>query len=438
MNELRSTSRPILCNLAPIGVGTSHAESLEGYLYRLACAHSVGIRAMKTYVAEGAKMTHSKAVAIRPDLPAKVHSEVARRLPGLTHQSDSASLGLGRLFGRLNKHYVIRAERCWCPECLRGMQAGTSYWPLVWNLEGYAYCSRHRLPTMSACPQCGFEFKVGSEWFPNAGCPQCGENLGKVPDKSAREPVARVEVAMSAAIERFCAESSAIPDLEAGCRESGLDRTIDLALAMGAANSQPELAGLLGLTPMFLGRLRGNDGTPPTLSVLSRLSVLTGVPIAGIVYEPLWRSDDSRVPVQELKELALAHGASRPDYVVIQETARQAIAADEGTSLNDLASSLCMCASQLRSILGTDTAGQLAEGVRRRRRKLAAEQHDVLVAQIREVCGKLKKTGELLSAARVARELQCFGEHPRFMRAYRQASPLSKRAHSANGMQRDA
>jgi hypothetical protein len=66
----------------------------------------------------------------------------------------------------------------------------------------------------------------------------------------------------------------------------------------------------------------------------------------------------------------------------------------------------------------------LKESVERNRRAAAEQSYKELTTSIACTCLRLKGDGVELTAARVGRELGRFGEHPRFMRAFRDALRL--------------
>ena len=414
--------RSTLANLKPVGLGTGQVESFDGYLWRLAQVHGVSLQAIKTYALEGSKMLHAKATAKRADLPSVVNARLRTALPPLTLMQDSGRLGLGGMYGRLGQNFVLRKKRCWCPACIAEMGSDNRYWPLVWNLEGYSYCSRHRMPVATRCPSCSRRFDLTSDWLPFDGaCPNCKTDLCGAAADGLQEESSAAEIALSMALEQFSAEVADIPAVTNAGRDFALNRTIDHARKTGAALSLTDLASIAGMTPLFFERLRREGGALPNLSVLGRLSIATGVPIAGILFEPLWKSDSVRLDPAALTSLPFANGGQQRDFVRIVADAREAVERGEGIPLIELASRHGVTPSSARATLGVDLVCRLKEAAAQRRGLLKRQQFEELVSSMTVVCRDMRAEGESLIAAAVARKLHRFGEHRHFMRAFQLA-----------------
>ncbi len=418
--------RSVLIDLAPMGVGTSFVESMDGYLWRLAREHDVSMNAIKTYVHEGEDMTRSMLHARRADCPCPKALRIAQRLPALTSRSDTGTLGLGRLHGHLTSSYAIRSQRCWCPDCIVEMRGSTPYLPLVWNLEGYSYCSKHARPVVTACPGCDLKFDVTSEWLPvQEVCPACRTNLCEVGACEGSESLdgqaSEAEIALNESLEKFCLQAADIPEVALGGRRSGMERAINHALQSKATPSIQELSIAIGLTPLTLDRFRDRNSALPALPALSRLSVICGVSLAGILYEPLWQENDVQVDASALKVLPPAYGKPLRNYGPLVAAVHQAIASGKGTRLAEVAKTLGVSDTTLRTAIGPALIEELSDAARVHRRAVLQKSFDDLVDSMKEICRRLKRQGVELSAARVARELGRFGEHAWFMKAYRKA-----------------
>ena len=428
-SEMLLPARSTFAHLKPVGLGTGQVESFDGYLWRLAQVHSVSLQAIKTYALEGSEMTRSKATSKRADLPSVVNVRLRAALPTLTLVPDSGRLGLGGMYGRLGQNFVLRKRRCWCPDCIAEMGPDNRYWPLVWNLEGYSYCSRHRMPVATRCPSCSRRFDLTSDWLPFDGaCPNCKADVCQAAADGAQGESSAAEIALSSALEQFSADVANIPAVTKPGRDFALNRTIDHARNTGEASSLTEVASIAGMTPLFFDRLRREGGALPNLSVLGRLSIATGVPIAGILYEPLWRSDSIRLGASALSSLSFANGGQKRDFMRIVTDAREALDRGEGIPLTQLAARHGVTPSSARAALGAHLVLRLKEAAAHRREMLERQQFEELVSSMAVVCRDMRAEGESLVAAAVARKLQRFGEHRYFMQAFQLALERSASA----------
>ncbi len=413
-------ARSVLIDLAPIGVGTRQAESMDSYLWRLACAHDVSTSAMKTFILDGESMTHTRFLARRADCPSVTGLRIADRLPALTLQPDTGRIGIGRHHGRLSVHYTIRRHRCWCPQCIVEMKGNAPYLPLAWSLEGYSYCTRHGRKTVSACPGCDRRFDAKAEWLPvDEFCPDCGASVCGDGEDSERKPATAAEIALSDTLEQFCLECSDIPNSVEEAHPRGVKLAIAEALKTGVVGSEQELASMIGLTPLFLDKFLSNSAALPNLCVLSRLSLVSGISMAGILHEPLWQKRPVQIAASELEALPLAHGGEIRSYEPMIQAAREAIASGQGIRMPQLARSLNISEATLRTAIGPKLAAELRLSAAKHRREMLQKTFDGLVSNMKETYLRLRREGVPLSAARLAREMGRFGEHGWFMRAYR-------------------
>jgi hypothetical protein len=416
--------RSTLSDLAPIGTGTTHAESMDGYLLRLARDHHVPVRAMKAFILYGEGTAVSGALAQRADGPTVTSQRIAVKLPSLTLQSDAAKLGFAGLAGRLSPTFAFKTSRAWCPDCVQEMVGRTPYWPLAWGLLEYSHCARHRCVLVTTCPECEPNANHLGDLLPQeVGCPRCRIEFSVDAQKihQRRYRTYCTGEALSACLEDLCMRASEIPLLVTEERSHCVDRTIRHVMKQGVVRNDQELAALVGLTPQFLDRLRGGTSARPTLCVLSRLSILSGVPIVGILHQPLWEPTGVGVSAEQLQTLPLSRGGEQRDYSQLQNVARTLAKSGEIKSLAYAAQDLGMGIATMRAALGSELMSELRDSAKRKRQADAGRLFEELVSTIAETCRHLRSEGAKISAARVGRELRRFSEHPLFMRAYRKA-----------------
>jgi DNA-binding phage protein len=181
-------ARSRLFGLAPVGIGTDHVEALSSYVVRLARAHSVSPRRLirEEFVRAGQGSRARSAARQSNDI---------RTMNGLDHYAETFAalvaeltavpavryltlLPLGNLLPRLGAGLLARQPR-WCPECLSQMNDdGTEvYRPLVWSMNVYTRCHRHRRSLVSACPHCGRQQPFIPRFPDLFHCAHCNRSL---------------------------------------------------------------------------------------------------------------------------------------------------------------------------------------------------------------------------------------------------------------------
>lgn len=417
--------RSTLRDLAPMGVDTPHVESMESYLWRLASAHDVSIRAVKTLVLKGSDPTVCMNRVATADTPCASNELIARRLPRLTLQPDSGRLGFGKLYETLVANRVLRAQWAWCPQCVGEMRQATLYWPLAWSLRAYSYCDRHVQPMRVNCPACDREITRSQEWHPaKSACPHCGGDANG--DDQARRmanPGRReyAQAAVSACLGHFCAMASRIDRASLGDCVSGLRRAVSYAMELGTAETQEELGSLLGLTPLTFQRLIGHSGPRLSLCALARLSALTGFSMAGILHEPLWENTGIRVRPEDLRTVPLLHHRQPRNIKQLQDGARKALEDEGPHTLWKVAADLGVSVPRMHESIGKELLTELRSLTKERRALVAKQSFDELVRQVVEVCKRLRSEGRKFSCRRVCREMGRKWGSERFARAYARA-----------------
>ncbi len=180
-------------------------------------------------------------------------------------------------------------------------------------------------------------------------------------------------------------------------------------------------SSLVGLTPEFLGRLRGGNSAKPTLCALSRLSILSGVPIAGILHAPLWEPAGISGSPEQLQALPLSREGEQRDYTQLQDVAHTLVKSGEVKFLAYAARDLAMSIATMRAALGSEFMSELRDSAKRKRQADAEQSFEESALTITNTCRRFRSEGVKPGAARVGRELRRFGEHPPFMRADREA-----------------
>jgi transcriptional regulator with XRE-family HTH domain len=186
--ELSSPVLPLptrLYSLSPIGVGTPMAESLTGYIARLAEAHcvSAGLLYWKEIKALAGK-GNIFSFRVAGDGGYSTHTinghgspaaDFVRTLEVLTGRQDLRYLTLLTWAQVLPGHSLLRRWRAWCERCFQAwLQAKQPiYEPLLWTVRAVNICPYHRCKLRDACPHCSS--RIGPlDWYSRPGyCSQC-------------------------------------------------------------------------------------------------------------------------------------------------------------------------------------------------------------------------------------------------------------------------
>jgi TniQ len=186
-------ARSVLAGLAPVGVGSPDAESLSGYVVRIAAAHHLAPSRLARFVLApelgrpepGLEVDdwgrYFAAIFSRPRASLNgtgcYAATWAGAFSGLTGRGDLHALTLVAWASVLPAKGLLRAERVYCPACLD--EWGTSsYEPLRWQFRSLEVCVRHELRLRSACPDraCGAGRGILASWARVGRC-ACGREL---------------------------------------------------------------------------------------------------------------------------------------------------------------------------------------------------------------------------------------------------------------------
>lgn len=196
------TTRSVLYNLEPIGVGTPYVESLSSYISRLAIVHNVNVSSLlkgllapvlnKEYIKKELSMGITAGSNHYINENSSVTLEYVNALELLTNRSDLIHLTMLNWMGIFPKN-IRSPYRKWCPSCLHQMklQSKDEYEPLLWCLSDINKCDIHEVLLQDKCHTCNrnlpflhSRYKVGycqycDSWLGQMGRDICKENLSK-------------------------------------------------------------------------------------------------------------------------------------------------------------------------------------------------------------------------------------------------------------------
>ena len=191
--------RSRLFHLEPLGIGTSHVESLTGYIARLADAHSVTPGVLfgdellplldnpywqnQLTKKEKTSLLGYGFLAQTPTMngTGKVASQWVKVLEDATRRSglESVTLLPWREFASTLK--LLRRKRAWCPGCYEEwlIRKLPVYEPLIWCVEAVEICVAHRRRLQSICHWCNRQSYLLSTKTRPGFCSFCGSWLGR-------------------------------------------------------------------------------------------------------------------------------------------------------------------------------------------------------------------------------------------------------------------
>ncbi len=305
----RRPARSLLVGIDPIGLGTPWAESLAGYVTRIAWRHGLAparlVRDVLAPALGDPGATDADASVWEEEL-ARVTRRPAGSLLGHAPVAATWADALGAATGRpvlreltllpwadvLPRKELLRAERAWCPVCVesRRVAGKDAYEPLMWQIAEVTACVLHEVRLRTSCRSCGRTSAILTAWA-RVGVCRCGAPLGTL-SVDASERIQGDELDWQRFVVAQVGQLIAMtPDLEgpvSACRtreavrlawrRTGLSLT-KLAAAMGVAlatvslwkdgRRQPSLPGALRLCRVsgiaLVDFLRGDlDSIPAT------------------------------------------------------------------------------------------------------------------------------------------------------------------------------
>jgi hypothetical protein len=182
-----------LHHLQPIGVGSSHVESLMSYVMRLADSHSV-----RPYTLIGKEITPlmEREYLYQQGMLRSPFGQQSAALNGVSPTTNLLVQALAQLTGRQDLHFLtmlplthvlsqrllVRRTQAWGPFCYEGWRASdqTLYTPLLWICECVKVCPKHDIFLHMKCPNlaCSRPVPPLSLRGQIGYCQRCGQWLG--------------------------------------------------------------------------------------------------------------------------------------------------------------------------------------------------------------------------------------------------------------------
>lgn len=192
MRELNSVPRSKLYCLEPINKGQFSAESLTGYISRLAESHCVLTGELfadeispllnKAYLKDlslkGGNSFYGSAHTINGmGKHAQQLKFVMELLTGCRNLEETTLIRFKNIFSNRG---LVRTTRAWCPCCYQDDKSrnGIVYDRQIWTLQSVIYCPVHLCLLQSRCPSCDRDMLVFERRTRPGYCSKCSSWLG--------------------------------------------------------------------------------------------------------------------------------------------------------------------------------------------------------------------------------------------------------------------
>jgi len=429
--KLDRPKRSVLFSIAPIGLGTDSAESLESYTCRLAQAHFTTRHAVEQVVNRaGGPLYVDRSGPPRLDAPTEVAHRFGQRLAELTMRQDVLCLGLGRLAGRISTMHTLRKYRAWCGDCFADARAASvlPHLPLAWSIADYHRCVKHGQVLETQCPCCNRQSVASNSWsWAIDHCPWCNKDLARrrqggtpsFPHLARRHDV-EVDMFCSTVLAEFVSEISQISESTPSCDASAV---VQSAISRGLARNPFEFAKRAGLSTSTLHTI-ANRTNSPSLVILMRIAAAADVSLAGMLYPQLARVEVRGSPPQALREVGRLRQNRTHDWNLIRREAADALESGKDVTLRKLARELMVDQSYLAARIG-DLRGSIVEQGREKRKAKRIEQVRALATDVARARAELAAQSLTPSARQIGKLLQVEHTSPLMREAMKFASSQS-------------
>lgn len=288
-DDAAGNHRPTLVHIEP-GGGFEEPEGVISWLIAVARAHSLSPRVLLKYVIDKSPNQQDLWIGTsffeRDSRTINGYGKYAEALAGsitVHAQMDVESmtlLSLAGLFPHNGEGMLARYPK-WCNSCLcEQARLGTRpHLKLVWYMEHYQVCHRHRQALSDRCPACGRRQAFIPIYPSIFHCSNCGQSM-----LSPRESDSEVLAPEPLAFDIWCADTLA--DLLARrneLKENGslmvFRRNIVAIVAKLAPGNKKKLCESIGLQPYALNGWLNKDERP-SLAVLLRVCYGVSIHVA--------------------------------------------------------------------------------------------------------------------------------------------------------------
>lgn len=290
--------RSTFYQMRPIGVGTPETECLTSYLARLAHAHHLAVGTflqgylipyLKERCADSARRLQGfllarTAPANGADALAAELVEVIELLTLTTGAQWTTLLCWGETCSRLG---LLRHFRAWCANCYTE-QDEALYDPLLWMVGVVKVCPRHGRLLTEICRNCHQRLRLVQHRYLPGFCSACGTWLGASRARPAADE--SDDALQDRHYELWAAEQigkliAAAPGLAAPPTRQTVTTAIKSCCDLLMEGNGRSLSHLLGVSNTTGPRWRQGKSVP-SLSMLTKLSYLTRLPLLQLLTDP--------------------------------------------------------------------------------------------------------------------------------------------------------
>jgi TniQ len=419
-------ARSALFCLAPIGLGSAQAESLESYTCRLACRHGIPRHKLEQLINhQGEPLYNDSSGPPRLDSPTEIAAGFSQRLAQATGQPMVAALGLGRFAGRLAVMSTLRKHRAWCGMCFRDARDGgiPANLPLLWSLQSYQRCIVHGNAMETQCRACARRSFLSNSWHQALDhCPWCDEDLAAVPSDGfahlahlERRGQENVDLFLGRILGDFVARASSST---APVGPADITRVVTSAIDRGVATCSGDLIKKVGLAAPTLSTMKSGRNRP-SLAALLRLAAGADVSLMGVFDPAHWCEGVAGAPPPHARHLPrLQRHRGRYDWERISCEVAAELDRGAAPTMAEIAKRLgtdhAYVAEKLRHLRGIlKERGRAARKMERQKRLTE------LIETVRPIRETLARAGKKPSIRAIAAAMQRPGRAPYLVAAIR-------------------
>ena len=265
--------RSRLYALPPADLGTERVEGMTSYLIRLARAHAVNPRRLirEEFLNATSDPERFRFVARYTNYlgtidgigrHASAFASLLAELTTLSTLRHLTLLPLADLLPHNGAGLLVRQPR-WCPECLAEMLHSEIEVtrPLVWSLELYRICHRHRRPMTDICRGCGKTEPFVPAYPDLAHCAHCRASIADGEAWAHSEPMSDMDIWIAESLADLAAH---LPALDGIATRERFMAFLTTAIAERAGGNQARFCEAMGL-PRWATKRWLAQGERPTL-----------------------------------------------------------------------------------------------------------------------------------------------------------------------------
>lgn len=326
-----STPHARLRSPEPIGVGTGAVESMTSYIARLAERLRIPVSGLIAVLDDGGPILGDADWLGARGHAANGCRDVAERAVAAvgraTLRPALAALTLRRFAGVLPDWELLRPMLAWCPACLREHR----YEHLAWSLQIVRACVAHRVPLVTACPECGREQPPLTAFAVVGMCRSCAADLAAA-------------TGLGAATEWDLACAAQVEDLLCTSGDQAPHPGALPSLISMAAHAETSLTALV--LRAGLARSAGTAyrrGTLPSIEAWTRMAIAAGASLRSAI-------EGSPAPAATTRGVPASPwgGKRRRDWEVIRAAIEEVLLVGSEASLRRLAVELGATEAEIR------------------------------------------------------------------------------------------